>query len=319
MEPRENYSRPLAQARGWDFFIFIKFLKRLNLIKKPKNNKKMGEIKMIKRLSYVLLATFVLISTVFLVGCSSSESDFSVKSSKFSKFEDRGYVTVGFDDTFVPMGFKDDNGKVVGFDIDLAKEVFKRLDVKVKFQPIDWSMKETELNSGKIDLIWNGYTITDERKQKVAFTKPYIQNRQIIVTLADSNIKKKSDLAGKVVTAQNGSSSLDAINKEPDLAATFKDGEPQLFDTNNEALMDLEAGRTDAVVADEIMAKYYIAKRGEKKYKVLGDDFGKEEYGIGMRKSDTELLEKVEKALEDMRSEGVYSDIYKKWFGDITE
>ncbi|MDF2556549.1 MAG: extracellular solute-binding protein family 3 [Bacillales bacterium] len=274
---------------------------------------------MIKKFYYTLLASFVLISTLFLVGCSGSKTTFSVKSSDFSKFEDRGYVTVGFDDTFVPMGFKDDNGKIVGFDIDLAKEVFKRIDVKVKFQPIDWSMKETELNSGKIDLIWNGYTITDERKEKVAFTKPYIENRQIIVTLADSSIKKKSDLAGKVVAAQNGSSSLDAINKEPELAASFKDGEPVLFETNNEALMDLEAGRTDAVVADEIMAKYYIAKRGEKKYKVIGEDFGKEEYGIGMRKADTELLEKVENALKDMRNEGVYSEIYKKWFGEITE
>ncbi|MDF2535055.1 MAG: ABC-type transporter, periplasmic subunit family 3 [Bacillales bacterium] len=272
-----------------------------------------------KRLYYTMFLTMLLISTVFLVGCSSSKSAISIKSAEFSKFQDRGYVTVGFDDTFVPMGFKDDNGKIVGFDIDLAKEVFKRIGIKVKFQPIDWAMKETELNSGKIDLIWNGYSITDERKQKVSFTTPYIENRQIIVTLAGSSIKSKSELAGKVVAAQNGSSSLDAINKEPELAASFKDGAPVLFETNNEALMDLEAGRTDAVVADEIMARYYITKRGEKKYKVIGEDFGKEEYGIGMRKVDTELLEKVEKALKDMRNDGEYDEIYKKWFGEKTE
>jgi polar amino acid transport system substrate-binding protein len=177
-------------------------------------------------------------------------------------------------------------------------------------------MKETELNTGNIDLIWNGYTITEERKEKVAFTKPYLENKQIIITLADSNINSKSDLAGKVVAAQNGSSSLDAINNEPEVATTFRDGAPVLFDTNNEALMDLEAKRTEAVVADEILARYYIAERGQEKYKVLSEDFGKEEYGIGIRKDDTELLEKVEKAMDDMRKDGTFAKISEEWFGE---
>jgi polar amino acid transport system substrate-binding protein len=273
-----------------------------------------------KRFNYTLLILVVLISiTAILTGCTGTEvsqANTNTKKTGFEKFQDIGYVTLGFDDTFVPMGFKNEKGEIVGFDIDLSKEVFKRIGIEVKFQSIDWSMKETELNTGNIDLIWNGYTITDERKEKVAFTKPYLENRQIIITLANSNINSKADLKDKAVAAQNGSSSLDAINSEPEIAANFKGGSPILFDTNNEALMDLEAGRTDAVVADEILARYYITERGLEKYKVLSEDFGKEEYGIGIRKDDKELLQKVEKALDDMRSDGTFAKISEKWFGE---
>jgi polar amino acid transport system substrate-binding protein len=177
-------------------------------------------------------------------------------------------------------------------------------------------MKETELSSGKIDVIWNGYTITDERKEKVAFTKPYLENRQIIITLANSNAKNKKDLVGKIVAAQNGSSSVDAINKEPEVVNSFKNGEVIVLDTNNEAFMDLESGRVDAVVADEILARYYINKRGAEKYSVLEDDFGKEEYGIGIRKADKQLLASIEKALDEMRKDGIAAEISIKWFGE---
>lgn len=223
---------------------------------------------------------------------------------------------VGFDDTFVPMGYRNEKGEVVGFDVDLAKEVGKRIGLEVKFQPIEWSMKETELNSGNIDVIWNGYTITEERKEKVTFAKPYLENRQVIITLAGSDIKTKADLAGKKVAAQNGSSSVDAISKETDILKSLKNGALILFDTNNEALMDLEAGRSDAVVADEILARYYMKQRGAEKYNVLEEDFGQEEYGIGFRKTDTELIKKVDEALDAMREDGACADISKKWFGE---
>jgi polar amino acid transport system substrate-binding protein len=214
------------------------------------------------------------------------------------------------------MGFRDSNDELVGFDVDLAKEVFKRADIEVKFQPIDWAMKETELNSGNIDLIWNGYTITEERKEKVSFTTPYLENKQIVITLADSDIKDKSELKNKKVAVQNGSSAWDAIMSYPDLVAEFDGGEPILFDTNNEAFMDLEAGRTDAVVGDEVLARYYVKQRGEEKYKVLEDDFGKEEYGIGIRKTDEDLLKLVNDTLSEMIDDGSYNEIYSKWFSE---
>lgn len=267
-----------------------------------------------KRSFNILTLLFLLIfSLVIFSGCSKkvlkNEDD-------FSKLKDKGHVVVGLDDTFAPMGFKNDKGEIVGFDVDLAKEAFKRIGIQVKFQPIDWSMKEQELNSGNIDLIWNGYTMTDERKQKVAFTKPYLEDKQIIITLANSNIQSKKDLKDKKIATQNGSSSIDAINKEPEVVKALKGEKPVLFDTNDEAFMDLEAGRVDAVVADEILSRYYMNGKGLEKYKVLQDNFGVEQFSVGIRKSDSELLKKVDDELENMKKDGTAGEISKKWFGE---
>lgn len=250
-------------------------------------------------LKSILAAVLLVLIAVMAAGCAQKKTE---------------ELIMGLDDTFAPMGFRDEKGNLVGFDVDLANEVAERIGVTMKFQPIDWSMKETELNGGNIDLIWNGYTITSERQEKVAFTKPYLENSQIIVTMADSDIVTKADLAGKNVTVQAESSALDAINAEPDVAASF--GELVEFATNNDAFSDLESGRSDALVVDEVNARYYMKQAGEEKYKVLEEDFGDEEYGIGLRKDDTELLKKINDAMDEMKSDGTYDEIYAKWFAE---
>ena len=232
---------------------------------------------------------------------------------------DKDEIIVGLDDAFAPMGFKNESGEIVGFDVDLAKEVGQRLDKEVIFQPIDWSMKESELNSGNIDFIWNGYTITEERKEKVDFSEAYLNNKQVIVTLATADINAKSDLAGKKVGEQIESSAIEAMEKDMELYESFNGGEAITFEDNNQALMDLEAGRIDAVVADEILVKYYIKLKGEDKFKVLTGDFGSEEYGVGIRKGDIETVEAVNNAFEEMKKDGKMAEISQKWFGeDIT-
>lgn len=261
---------------------------------------------------WVLLIGLVLVS-ISLTACSNESV---IKADSYEKLEEKGYVVMGLDDTFAPMGFRDSGGDLVGFDIDLATEVFKRIGLEVKFQPIEWAMKETELNSGNIDIIWNGYSINNERKEKVSFTDAYLENKQIIITLADSNINSKADLKDKKVAVQNGSSTLDAINKEPSLVESFQGGEPILFDTNHEAFMDLEAERVDAVVSDEVLARYYIKQKNSEGYKILDEDFGEEEYGIGIRKGDKKLLNMINDALKDIESDGTYDELYKKWFGE---
>jgi len=260
---------------------------------------------MSKILRNVIIYGIIAVMALSIAGCNNKSQDAM----------DKETLIIGFDDTFVPMGFKDNNGEIVGFDIDLAKEVSKRIGKQVTFQPIDWSMKESELNSGKIDLIWNGYSITKERKEKVNFTNPYLENRQVIITLVNSKINSKVDLKGMNVGAQNQSSAVDAINKEEKLLKTFKDGKVYTFETNNEALMDLEGKRIDAVVADEILARYYINKKGEGKFKILNDDFGDESYGVGIRKGDEELLEKLNEAFEDIKKDGTAKKVSDKWFG----
>lgn len=254
--------------------------------------------------SIVLLAVIGTLA-VGSAGCSKSKTNTL----------DKDVLVLGFDDTFVPMGYKDEKGEYTGFDIELSKAVAEKLGKKIEFQPIDWTMKESELNNGNIDLIWNGYSITNERKEKVLFSKAYLKNRQVIVTLEDSKIDSKEELKGKTVAAQDQSSAVDAIG---DYKENFK--ELVTFSTNDEALRDLEAGRSEAVVADEILAKYYMNLKGKEKYKVLDEDFGKEEYAVGVRKDDKEFISKFNEALEDVIKEGKAAEISKKWFGeDIVE
>jgi polar amino acid transport system substrate-binding protein len=250
----------------------------------------------------IKLAVLFILMALMIAGCSDGEQ------------APTETLTMGLDDTFAPMGFRDEKGNLIGFDVELAEEVAKRIGVTMKFQPIDWSMKETELNAGNIDFIWNGYTITPARQEMVAFSKPYLENSQIIVTLIDSEINTKADLSGKNVAVQAESSALDAINTDPEVAASF--GKLVEFSTNNEAFSDLEAGRSDALVVDEVLARFYMKQNGQENYKVLEENFGDEEYGVGVRKSDTELLEKLDKALDEMKKDGTYDKIYTKWFSE---
>lgn len=221
-------------------------------------------------------------------------------------------IVIGLDDNFPPMGFRDDKGQLVGFDIDMAKEAAKRLGIEAEFKPIDWNAKEAELSGKRVDALWNGLTITEERKQNIAFTAPYMENHQIIVVKGGSPIKTKADLAGKHIGVQDGSSAVDAIAKDEATAKSFKD--MKKYGDNVTALMDLTAGRVDAVVLDEVVGRYYTAKKpGE--YVVLEDNFGTEEYGVGLRKDDTALHTALDKAMTDMKADGSAAKIAEQWFG----
>ncbi len=222
-------------------------------------------------------------------------------------------IIVGLDENFPPMGFRDDKNELVGFDIDLGKAAAKKMGVEIEFQPIDWDSKELELKSKKVDLLWNGVTITDERKQNMLFSKPYIKNNQIILVNPTSDIKTKADLAGKKIGLQKGSSARNAVDKDTETVKTIK--EIVEYPDNISAFLDLSIGRTDAVVVDEIVAKYYLTQNPNK-FVMLGDNFGGEEYGVAMRLDDTALNEKLQKALDEMNADGTSAEISKKWFND---
>jgi len=169
----------------------------------------------------------------------------------------KGVFVLGLDDSFPPMGFRDENNNIVGFDIDLAKEVCKRMGVELQLQPINWDAKELELNTNKIDCIWNGMTINDDRVAAMFFTKPYLANKQVIVVADSSSIKSKDDLAGKIVGLQKGSSALDALEKNAAVYESVK--EVVELDENVTVFMDLKTSRIDAAVMDIIAASYIIA------------------------------------------------------------
>ncbi|MDO5388669.1 MAG: amino acid ABC transporter substrate-binding protein [Clostridia bacterium] len=253
------------------------------------------------------------------VGCSSSNESGSEGTSEAATSSEAGdsassdKLIVGLDDQFPPMGFRDENNEIVGFDIDLAKAAGEKMGVEVEFQPIDWDSKELELNSGKIDLIWNGFSISDERKASMDFTKPYLNNTMIIIVNEDSDIKTKADLAGKVVGVQDGSSAVDAVEADP-IHTEFSS--MPTYDTNILALADLDIGRVDAVVADEVVAKYIIAQDPSKNYVILDDNFGSEVYGVAAKKGNTELIDKLQSALDELYDEGKSAEISEKWFGE---
>lgn len=222
---------------------------------------------------------------------------------------------IGLDETFAPMSFRDVEGDIVGFDVDIATEIGKLSGLRFEFQPIDWVMKETELNAGNIDLIWNGYTITEERKEKVAFSDAYLENSQIIVTLNDSDIQSKEDLAGQVVATQQASATLNAMEAdETGIVEKFDGGEPILYPTFTDVFNDLESGRSDAIVVDEVLGRYIMKQKGSEKFNVLTDNFGDEEYGVGIRKEDTALQEAINEGLVEIKENGTYDTIYQKWF-----
>ncbi len=272
-----------------------------------------------KRRDFTLSATLgVVAAAAVMVGCgkkpaapaAAASGAASASASAAGSTALPSVIVVGLDDNFPPMGFKDEKGELVGFDIDLAREAAKRMGIEVKFKPIDWSAKEAELNGRRVDALWNGMTITEERKKNVAFSKPYMVNHQIIVVSAKSTIKTKAELAGKVVGVQDGSSAVDAVTKE-EISKKLKD--MKKFADNVTALTDLSAGRLDAVVVDEVVGRYLAAKKPGQ-YHILEEHFGQEEYGVGLRKEDTALLAKLDAALDAMNADGSAKAIYAKWF-----
>lgn len=255
-----------------------------------------------------------------MAGCGSSkDADTSAKKetktedSKDKENSDKQFI-VGFDAEYPPYGYKDDNGEYVGFDLDLAQEVCARNGWELVKQPIDWDSKDMELNSGSIDCIWNGFTMTG-REDDYTWSKPYVDNSIVVVVKEGSEIEKKEDLAGKVVAVQADSSGLAALTDEEDneenlkLAASFSDLQ-QVADYNT-AFMNLEAGAVDAIVVDIGVADYQLESRTG--FAMLDDKIRTEQYAVGFKLGNEELRDQVQSTLDEMVKDGTFDDIAKKW------
>ena len=262
----------------------------------------------LKRLLFVALCVLTAAGVFF--ACVKKDAAGTDKS--LQTILDKKKLVLGLDDSFPPMGFRDENNEIVGYDVDLAKEVAKRLGVELALQPIDWAAKEQELNTGEIDCIWNGFTITEERKNNVLYSPPYLKNAQVIVVKGDSPINTMADLAGKTVGTQAGSSSVDAIDDDPEFKASLKN--VLEFKDFLTALMDLDVGGIDAVVIDLVVANDNINRSG-KNFRILGDRLEEEEFGIGFRLSDKALRDKVWATLLDMAKDGTVAKIATQWLG----
>ena len=259
----------------------------------------------------------LIVMVLVITGCASGGKE-KPRKDNWNDFQTDKKVVIGFDNTFVPMGFQDKSGKDVGFDIDLANAVFEKYGIKVQWQAINWDLKETELKNGNIDLIWNGYSKTDERESIVQFTKQYMVNEQVIVVKKSKNIKAISDLKDKVLGAQNGSSGYDTFNSNPEVLKTIvKNNDATQYESFNEALIDLENDRIDALLIDKVYANYYLKQQNKlEDFDILNAGFESEAFAVGARKADITLVNKINEAFHELYREGMFQKIANKWFGE---
>jgi polar amino acid transport system substrate-binding protein len=232
--------------------------------------------------------------------------------------KDNGKLILGLDDAFPPMGFRDKNNNIVGFDIDLAHAVCDKLGVELELQPIDWDAKEQELATKSIDCIWNGLSLTAKNQENMTMTKSYMTNSITLVVKSDSDIASMADMEGKSVAVQSGSAAEETLDADEnkDFKASLSGVNP--FDEYITALLDMESGNSDAVLMDSVVANYMINDLG-KDYKVLDDTLLEDKYVVGFRKGDQALSDAVWNALMDLKEEGKITEISNKWFGfDIT-
>lgn len=250
----------------------------------------------------------LVIAMMMLGACTQAhveEGDMSLKT-----IMDDGKMIVGFSE-YPPMGFKE-NGEVMGFDIDIANEVAERLGVEAEFVYIDWNAKVLELNGKNIDMIWNGLTITADREKEILFSKPYFDNRIVILSLKDSGIDQIADLSAKKVGVELQSSGQAAVESN----AVFTNIDELIkYTTITEAILDLKAGGIDAVVADEIFARYAVSKEVNR-YQIASEVFNSENYGIGFRLQDVALRDKIDAIIDEMAADGTATEISMKWFGE---
>ena len=271
-----------------------------------------------KKISLAVFAMMMVAMLAVFAGCSSSSDTNSgtadsgtAQDNSLQNVLDKGTLVLGLDDSFPPMGFRDENNNIVGFDIDVATEVANRMAVELKLQPIEWSTKEMELNTGSVDCLWNGLSIDDERKQAMDLSEPYMTNRMVLVVLNDSEYTDQASLAGKTIGVQNGSTA-EKILEESDFSKTI--GNTIGFKDNVTAFMELETKGIDAIFMDEVVANYAITSQN-KDFKVLEDGLTEEEYAVGFKKGNTALKNEVQKYIDEMKADGTMTQISEKWFG----
>lgn len=271
---------------------------------------------MLKRILTTAVAVTMLAVSA---GCGSKEdsdakSTASGEDNSLQAVMDSGKFVLGLDATFKPMGYTDENDEIVGFDIDVAEEVCKRMGVELVKQPINWDTKEEDLNAGRIDCIWNGMSVNPSRAESMNLSDPYMKNEMVFVVPADSDAKGMADLSDKKIGVQNGSTAQ-TILEESEIGGTCS---VQALATNIEALQQMELGIVDAVFLDSIVAGYEITSSG-KDYVILPDGLQEEEYAIGFRKNDQKLRDEVQKILGEMKADGTLGEISTEWFGsDVT-
>ncbi|MEY8000602.1 ABC transporter substrate-binding protein [Clostridium sp. Mt-5] len=261
-----------------------------------------------KKISIIVLSVIMVFA--LFTGCgSSSTSNSSGEDNSLQRVKDSGKLSIGLDDSYPPMEFRNDKNQLEGFDIDLGKELAKKLGVKYNPVVTDFNGIVLALQSGKFDVILATLSITDERKKSIDFIGPYINGGQIIIVKAgNTSIRTRNDLKNKIVGVQLGTTGEQAANKISGIKEIKK------YDKITEAFHEVSIGRVDALICDSEVGEYYVAK-DKTGYSVLKDKLTKEPVGMGIKKKDKKLQGALNKALEDLKKDGTLSKLSIKWFG----
>lgn len=259
----------------------------------------------------LLLVLVVVFLTVVLTACGGGTT--TTEDQSWQNIQDKGELVIGLDDNYPPIGFHDANGELVGSDIDLAKAACEAMGIKATFKPVEWDGVLLSLKNGDIDVIWNGLGVTEERQKEIDYTRVYMTFDNIIITNLDSDITTLDQLEGKILGTQLGSSAEIAITSDP-IAEKLQ--ELRKYGSYAEALLDLQAGRLDAVLTDNCNGLYLMASEGmTDSFRVLNVELMPEPIAVGVRKGETALADKINEALDQLATDGTMTEISKKWFG----
>lgn len=254
-------------------------------------------MKIIKNKSLIVVLALSMLVMFAFTACSGAKGD---------------VLRVGVDDVYPPMEFKDDAGKTVGFDVELANEIGKKMGKKVEFVSTAWDGIFTALDAKKFDCIISSVSINEERQKKYVFTKPYIANAQVIVVGKNNTaINSEKDLKGKKVGVQTGTTADESAEK----FVKETPFEIKKYDQIIQPFSDMKVGRVDAIIVDEVVAKYYVVQ-DKQNFKVTGGRLTNEPIGVCIRKSDTDLRDKIQKAIDDLKADGTMKKLSEKWFGE---
>lgn len=264
-----------------------------------------------KKKTLALFVSLAAVSVLAGTGVFAAEAKVEATNTEKTATAEEGKLVVGFDAEYPPYGYMDDNGEYTGFDLELAQAVCDLEGWELVKTPIDWNSKDMELNSGSIDCIWNGFTMTG-REEEYTWSVPYVDNSQVIATTENSGISGLADLAGKIVGVQAGSSALALLEDEEgqkELADTF--GTLQQFSDYNSAFAELQAGSIDAIAMDIGVAQYQIKNR--EGFVILEETLSAEQYAIGFKKGNEELCEIVNADLMTLLENGTFAELAEKY------
>lgn len=286
----------------------------LEFIVREFNAIKRDTVKRMKKLIALTIAILMLLMTAACGAEPVAPADDNAKDKSLWNVLGKGQLILGLDANYPPMGYTDENGDIQGFDIDVAKEVCFRMGIELKMQPINWSEKEEILNSGEIDCIWNGMSVTPDRAESMTLSQPYMKDELIFMVPAKSKVRTFLDLEGCSVAVQSGSSTKEALEN----CGLYENINIVVMDDLLEMFEQLNAGNLDAILVDSVVAYYYIAKSDYAIY-VLPEGLAEEKLAIGFRKGDFSLRDRIQEIMYEMDADGTLAKISTKWFGeDIT-